>query len=110
MDEVTHEAATSTAADRYCRSFYLLHETGDRLYPVRMEDRDTGRKAFRVSPGGNTKRDSIEVESEAELRRCVFVEGFAVRAATLTGTRTGLYRLGETSIRWAVTGGLGQAV
>ncbi len=85
--------------------FYLEHQTGDKLYPVRMKNRDTGVLAFRVSPGGtggNTKAAGIEVEDEHEMKRYVFEHGYAVRASTLNKSRNGLFKIGQRSIMRAV--------
>lgn len=85
--------------------FYLEHESGDRLYPVRMRNRDTGRVSFRVSvggSGGNTKEAGHEIDDEREVKRLVIEQGYAVRAATKNNARKGLYKIGMKSIRRAV--------
>lgn len=85
--------------------FYLLHESGDQLYPCRMKNRDTGKVAFRVSKGGekgNTKEVGQEIDCELEVKRLVLEHGYAVRAKTLDKTRNGLYKLGQRSIKKAV--------
>ncbi len=79
--------------------FYLLHQTGDRLYPVRMKNRKTGRVAFRVSDHGNTLADGLEIDDAETMYDYVVNKGFAVRAATLNRSRDGLFRPDQRSIR-----------
>ncbi len=79
--------------------FYLLHENGDRLYPVRMKNQKTGRVAFRVSDQGNTLADGLEIDGEETMYDYVVNRGYAVRAATLNRSRYGLFRPGQRSIR-----------
>ncbi|ANG63062.1 hypothetical protein A8C75_11650 [Marinobacterium aestuarii] len=90
-------------SDTLCRRLQLNHIEGDILYPCRMKNQDTGLVAFRLSKGGNTKRDSIEVTDEQEMIRKVTTQGYKVRARTIEpvsqGGRTGLYTLGEQAIR-----------
>ena len=86
--------------------FYLEHVSGDKLFPIKLRNRDTGKVSFRVSPGGsggNTKEVSSEVDCEFEVRRLVFEQGYAVRAATRDKSRSGLYKLGIRSINRGVT-------
>ncbi len=85
--------------------FYLEHNSGDKLYPVKMKNKESGKVAFRVSPGGtggNTKEAGQELECESEVKRLVFDLGYAVRAATKNKSRTGLYKIGMKSISRAV--------
>ncbi len=91
---------------RFASTFYLVHESGDHLYPVRMLDRDTGRIAFRVSKGGaggNTKDVSREIDDEKQLLQLVSSGSYAVRAKTINGNRTGLYKLGQKKVRELVS-------
>ncbi|OZB41964.1 MAG: hypothetical protein B7X50_05770 [Alishewanella sp. 34-51-39] len=86
--------------------FYLEHVSGDKLFPVKLRNSDTGKVSFRVSPGGsggNTKEASSEVDCEFEVKRLVFEQGYAVRAATRDKSRSGLYKLGIRSIKRGVT-------
>jgi hypothetical protein len=92
------------STDLFSSAFYLLHESGDRLYPVKMKNQDTGRIAYRVSrggTGGNTKEASLEVD-EAEMVRYVTRLGYAVRASTRDRKRFGQYKVGERSIKQLV--------
>ncbi|HAS6222287.1 TPA: hypothetical protein I7183_23050 [Vibrio vulnificus] len=85
--------------------FYLIHESGDHLYPCRIKNRDTGKVSFRVSKGGkngNTKAIGQEVECELEVESLVLEHGYAVRAKTKDKTRNGLYKLNQRSILKAV--------
>ena len=91
--------------EHFSNLFYLLHESGDKLYPQRMKDRKTGDFAFRVSPGGrgsNTKEVEIEVGDEQKMKWYVFERGYAVRASTKNGNRKGLYKIEGHSIVQAV--------
>lgn len=87
-------------SDRFAKTFYLLHENGDRLWPVQMEDQQTGRSSWRVSDKGNTKTASIEVTDEEVLRDFVINKRFAVRAATRkSGSSASLYRPDQRAIK-----------
>jgi hypothetical protein len=91
--------------DQFSKLFYLAHESGDKLYPVRIKGRDTGRVAFKVSPGGdggNTNAKSKEILDEHEMKSYVFDHDYAVRASTLNRSREGLYKIGQRSIIRAV--------
>ncbi len=76
----------------------LIHKSGDKLYPVRIKDRMTGKKSFRVSRGGNTKEDAIEVEDPRQLRKYILGLGYAVRASSISKKRSGLYKHNNQSI------------
>lgn len=85
--------------------FYLEHVSGDKLFPVKIRNRDTGKVSFRVSRGGtsgNTKEAGSEVDCEFEVKRLVLDQGYAVRASTRNKSRNGLYKLGMRSIKGAV--------
>lgn len=85
--------------DMLSNKLELEHKSGEKLYPMKMKNRDTGCVAFRLSKRGNTKSDSIEVVDELEMITKVINEGYMVRARTVkTGGRSGLYRLGQQSI------------
>jgi len=88
--------------DRFGRSFCLVHESGELLYPVRIKNLDTGRLAFRISKGGaggNTKESGKEENDESKVHDLVRNQGWAVRASNLQKTIQGLYKVGERSIR-----------
>jgi hypothetical protein len=80
--------------DRFDRRFWLEDPSGVRLYPVRVRDRITGREAFRVSSGGNTKADSREFEDLAEAARLVVRSGHRIRASEGAGKPTSLVGIG----------------
>ncbi len=87
--------------EKFSNLFYLLHKSGEKLNPVRMQNRDTGKSSFRVSPGGtggNTKEIGIEVDCELEMKNYVVNKGYAVRASTKNGTRKGFYKVGQRNI------------
>jgi len=89
-------------SNRVSNLFYFEHHTGDKLYPTKMENLNKGRVSFRVSPGGNTKESSKEVD-EKDMERLVLQDGFSVRASTLNGKRAGLYKREGRSIRRVVS-------
>ncbi|WP_286220136.1 hypothetical protein [Marinobacter apostichopi] len=90
-------------SDTLCRRFRLIHVCGDVLYPARIKDRESDEVAFRLAKGGNTKDDSISVQSEEEMIAKVLRQGFRVRARTekpvSRGGRAGLYAIDEQAIR-----------
>jgi hypothetical protein len=95
---------TKLNEQRICMKLKMFHQTGDVLYPVKMKNKDTGLVAFRVSPGGNKKVDSIEIEDEQSMLNYVLKKDYGVRASTLSAVsgsskkRSGLYRLSQRSI------------
>jgi hypothetical protein len=95
---------TKLNEQRNCMKLKMFHESGDVLYPVKMKNKDTGLVAFRVSPGGNTKVDSIEVEDEQSMLDYVLKKDYRVRASSLSAVsgsskkRSGLYRISQRSI------------
>lgn len=81
--------------------FCLEHKSGALLYPVRIKNRETQRRLFRISPGGpggNTKAIGLEVEDESQVLQKVVNDGFAVRAASRDRKIHGLYKLNQRSI------------
>ncbi|MBX9900337.1 MAG: hypothetical protein K2Y28_06085 [Burkholderiaceae bacterium] len=78
--------------------FCLTHSSGDQLYPVLMKNRSTGVIAYRVSLGGNTKADHIELSDPLEVLRYVRDLGYSVRAQSPDSGRNGLYKAGQRSI------------
>lgn len=83
------------------KTFCLIHKNGQRLYPVRMKNRDTGTVAFRISPGGksgNTKDIGSEEQDESLVFEKVTVQGWAVRVSSLDRATNGLYKIGQKSI------------
>lgn len=88
--------------ERFGRTFCLIHNNGDILYPVRVRNRDSGVFAFRISPGGsggNTKEVGVEERDELIVLNRVARDGWAVRVSTLDRKRAGLYKIGQRSIR-----------
>jgi hypothetical protein len=89
----------------FSKRFYLEHISGDRLYAVRIKNRETGKSSFRLSAGGkggNLNDMAIEEDDDQRVEQLVFSGQFAVRASTLNGSRKGLYKLGKRSITRAV--------
>ena len=84
---------------KFMQTLCLEHTTGDLLYPCKIKNRQTGQSSFRLSKGGNTLSDSIDVNDEEEVKHLVLEMGYAVRASTLNGSRAGLYKLNARSIR-----------
>ncbi len=85
-------------SEKFAETFHFLHTSGDKLYPVKIKDRVTGKLAWRVSEDGNRKDSSIEAFDEAELRNYVLSRKYAVRAATKNSDRKGLYRPNQRSL------------
>lgn len=66
-----------------------------------MRNRDTGKVAFRISPGGkggNTKESSSEEIDASIVFEKVTVDRWAVRVASLDRKTEGLYKIGHKSI------------
>jgi hypothetical protein len=74
------------AQKRFSNLFYLLHKNGDKLYPVRMKNRDTGKICFRISPsgtGGNKMEMGLEIECEHEMKNFVLQKGYPIQMPPL---------------------------
>lgn len=87
--------------ERISRRFSFLLKNGAEVFPIQMKRRQTGKIAFRVSPGGkrgNTLEASEEVDEETMVRK-VLEEGYAVRCKSLDGAITGLYKHGYRSVQ-----------
>ncbi|WP_173060196.1 HNH endonuclease signature motif containing protein [Sulfurimicrobium lacus] len=87
--------------DRFSRAFCFVLKSGKEIYPVKMKCRETGKIAFRISPGGtggNTKKASEEVD-ETTMMHKVLLDGYAVRCSSLDGEVNGLYKAGHRSVR-----------
>lgn len=84
--------------DRFCRKFSFVLTNGTEVFPVMMKRRETGRVAFRISVGGNTKAAGEEV-GESEMIKKVLEQSYAVRCSSLDGKTYGLYKSGERSVK-----------
>lgn len=86
-------------------TFYLIHSSGDKLYPYQLKNRETRELAFRVAAPG--KRDahglSQELTDISEVMSLVVEHGYSVRAKSLVDSaRHGSYRLtGREITGWA---------
>lgn len=85
----------------YATNFCLIDKDGNFMFPVRMSRRGGGDSQFRVSDGGaggNRLENSSEIDDQTQLKQLVLQEGKAVRAASLDGSKKGLYRLSGRTI------------
>ncbi len=80
------------------RAFSFILHSGAEVFPIKVKRRTTGNIAFRISPGGNTVSDSLEVE-EAEMIDKVLNHRYSVRCSSIDGVKKGLYIIGGSSIR-----------
>lgn len=58
--------------------FWFVHTNGERLYPYRVRNRDTGKATFRVARPGraaNRKEHQVELADVDEVFRHVFGHG-----------------------------------
>ncbi len=83
---------------RLSREFSFILHSGVEVFPIKVKRRATGKIAFRVSPGGNTVEDSLEVE-EVEMINKVLNHRYSVRCSSINGAIKGLYIVGGSSIR-----------
>ncbi len=86
--------------ERFSKEFSFILNNGVEVFPVQMKRRDTGKIAFRISPGGvngNTLAASEEVD-EGTMVRKVLTEGYAVRCKSLNTYTQGLYKQGHRSV------------
>ena len=84
----------SKATNGYDTRFWFEHESGQRLYPYRLKNRDTGRVAFRVAKpgaGANRKINQVELDHVEDVFRYVFSLGYSVRMRGDDPKFNGLY-------------------
>ena len=95
---------------RHTEKLMLTHNSGDLLYPVMVENKKTGKIAYRVVPfGGHKKNDLHEVEDVNVALDLVLNKNYSIRCSTLIPTittqkgkkikRAGLYSIHGHSIR-----------
>lgn len=84
------------------RRVWFVDMDGERRFPVRQMNRDTGRIQFRVSRGGvrgNTKEKTIFVDRIEDALPLVFVDGCLIRARKAeTGSSSNLVGLNKRAI------------
>ena len=87
--------------ERMSRRFSFILNNGIEVFPVQMTRRDTGKIAFRVSPGGTggNTLDATEEVDEETMVSLVLEQGYAVRCKSLDGHKNGLYKHGHRSVR-----------
>lgn len=88
--------------NRISLRFWFEHESGVRLYPYKLQDRRTGRIAFRVAPGAtgaNRTVNQTQLEDVEDVFRHVFLKGWSVRLRSLDRSVEGLYNKDGHSIR-----------
>jgi len=93
--------------DHISRKICFKLKSGVTIYPIRVKRRDNGKLAFRVSKGGkggNTLACGEEVDEESMIRK-VRDLGYAVRCASLDGSKRGLYRVAGRAVREMVIEG-----
>ncbi len=81
--------------------FWFQHRNGERLYPYRLVNRDTGKATFRVArpgTGANRKHNQIELDDVEEVFRHVFALGYSVRLRGEDPKFNGLYNARGYSI------------
>jgi hypothetical protein len=88
-----------TANTDLCEMFYMVHESGDFLYPIKVKNIVAGVVAYRVSKAGNTKEDSLDVFDDDVLKDMVINKGYSVRASSRNRKRKGLYNKNGKSIK-----------
>ena len=84
-----------------CQRFWLVHSTGDRLYPyARSPVRAARRRLLLAKPGtgNNLASAEIPVTDEDTLERLVLTQEYSVRCRTLNRSRDGLYNVRGHSI------------
>jgi hypothetical protein len=82
------------AISDYETRFWFEHQSGNRLYPYRLKNRDTGRSTFRVAKpgtGANRKENQSELDDVEEVFRHVFSLGYSVRMRGDDPKFNGLY-------------------
>lgn len=85
-------------SENFSTKLVFHHSSGDRLYPVRMRNRDSGVNAFRIAIGSNTKADHIEIENEEEINRAALA-GKKIRCSSLDRKRKGIYGINSKCIQ-----------
>ncbi|MGY1408770.1 hypothetical protein ACW5EG_04210 [Luteimonas sp. A611] len=81
--------------------FWFEHSSGQRLYPYRLLNRDTGKATFRVAKpgtGANRKENQLELHDVEDVYRHVFGHGWSVRLRGPDPKFNGLYNARGHSI------------
>ncbi|WP_374012005.1 hypothetical protein [Pseudoxanthomonas koreensis] len=81
--------------------FWFQHSNGQRLYPYRLVNRNTGKATFRVAKpgtGANRKENQIELDDVEDVYRHVFGHGWSVRLRGHDPKLNGLYNAKGYSI------------
>lgn len=81
--------------------FWFEHTSGQRLYPYRLRNRDTGQATFRVArpgTGANRKEHQVELADVDDVFRHVFGLGWSVRLRGHDPKFNGLYNASGHSI------------
>ena len=90
-----------TRLESISHRFWFQHESGRKLYPYRIVERQTGRWAFRVAPpgtGANRNENQTSLEDVEDVYRHVFGKGWSVRLCDAEGKHDGLYNKDGYSI------------
>ncbi|MHC9086266.1 hypothetical protein ACYX7E_14740 [Luteimonas sp. RIT-PG2_3] len=89
--------------ERLSRRFWFEHTSGERLYPYKLRDNNTGRVTYRVAvgqTGANKVENQIQLDDVEDVYRYVFGKGYSVRLCGVDGTPEGLYsRNGHSIVR-----------
>lgn len=84
-----------TALDqRLSRRFWFEHSSGERLYPYKMRDSNTGRVTYRVAvgrAGANKVVNQVQLDDVEDVYRYVFGKNYSVRMCSADGKTEGLY-------------------
>lgn len=87
--------------NRISDRFWFEHESGKRLYPYKLQDRRSGRVAFRVArgaKGANKTINQTQLDDVDDVYRHVFGKGWSVRMRSIDRTVEGLYNKDGHSI------------
>jgi hypothetical protein len=99
----------STGDSKYSARLALVLHSGEKVYPVRMKNRDTGTFAFRISDGSNKKELSVEVPEEDRMIQMVLTDRRSVRCCPLNTSLASIYGLGRRSVAYAELDGIRQS-
>lgn len=91
--------------ERFASSFRLISHGGEMLYPVRVRNRETGRRAFNLAKRGagtHTRVHRIEVEDEVTAYKMVASGTYKIRATRGAGDAPSLLGLGDRVVKAVV--------
>lgn len=85
-------------SDNFCRRLVFVRSDGRKVYPVKMLDRQSNVKSYRLSKGSNLKADTTFLTDEDALIGMILNKGYSVRMAGQEGGPANLLNIRSKSV------------